>query len=249
MPVTTTRIAMWSGPRNISTALMRAWENRGDCAVWDEPLYGYYLARTGLPHPGADEVIAAWGTDADAIIARCVGDAPDGSAIFYQKHMTLHLLPELDREWLALLRNCFLIREPEAVIASYTAVRADATLDDIGFVQQAELFDRVRETSGETPLVIDSRDFLEAPEAMLRALCARLGIEFTPRMLSWPAGPRASDGVWGRHWYESVWRSTGFAPYREKTCRLSAQHAALADAARPHYERLYAHRLRPSVAK
>ncbi len=247
--MTPLRVAMWSGPRNISTALMRAWENRDDCAVWDEPLYGYYLARTGLPHPGANEIIDAWGTDADAIIARCVGDAPDGSAIFYQKHMTLHLLPELDRAWLARLHNCFLIREPEAVIASYSAVRADVTLDDIGFVQQAELFDTVRELCGETPVVIDSREFLEAPEAMLRALCERLEIAFTPQMLSWPPGARASDGVWGRHWYEAVWRSTGFAPYREKTVRLSARNAAIAEAARPHYERLHAHRLRPPVAK
>ncbi len=248
MPVTTTRIAMWSGPRNISTALMRAWENRPDCAVWDEPLYGYYLARTGLPHPGADEVIAAWGTDADAIIARCVGDAPGGAPIFYQKHMTLHLLPELDRAWLADLHNCFLIREPEAVIASYAAVRADATLDDIGFVQQAEMFDTVRAMSGEVPVVIDSREFLENPEAMLRALCDRLGVGFTPRMLSWPAGARDSDGVWGRYWYDSVWRSTGFAPYRQKNHDLSAENAAIAAAARPYYAALHAHRLRPSAA-
>ena len=95
------RIAMWSGPRNISTAMMRAWENRDDCAVWDEPLYGYYLDATGISHPGAAEVIAAQGTDAEAIIARCIGEIPHGKSIFYQKHMTLHLLPELDRSWLA----------------------------------------------------------------------------------------------------------------------------------------------------
>ncbi len=245
----TLRIAMWSGPRNISTALMRAWENREDCTVWDEPLYGYYLARSGLPHPGADEVIAAWGSDADAIIARCVGDAPDGAPIFYQKHMTLHLLPELDCAWLAQLHNCFLIREPEAVIASYAAVRADATLDDIGFIQQAELFERVAEMTGEAPVVIDSREFLEDPETMLRALCDRLGIEFKAQMLSWPAGSRDSDGVWGKYWYDAVWRSTGFAPYRDKQFELSAKNAAIAASARPYYEALYACRLRPSVAK
>ncbi len=243
----TLRVAMWSGPRNISTALMRAWENREDCAVWDEPLYGYYLARTGLPHPGAADVIAAWGSDADAIIARCVGDAPDGAPIFYQKHMTLHLLPELDRGWLGQLHNCFLIREPEAVIASYAAVRAEPTLDDIGFVQQADLFAEVRELTGAIPVVIDSREFLAQPEAMLRALCDRLGVDFTPRMLSWPPGPRASDGVWGRYWYDSVWRSTGFAPGRAELPTLSAANAAIAAAARPSYEALYAHRLRPAV--
>jgi hypothetical protein len=195
MRVNPLRIAMWSGPRNISTAMMRAWENRDDCVVWDEPLYGYYLDASGVPHPGAAEIIADQGTDANAIIARCIGDVPGGKNIFYQKHMTLHLLPQLDRAWLASLVNCFLIREPEAVIASYAAVRSDATLDDIGFTQQAELFDYVRHLSGETPLVIDSREFLLDPRAMLEVICARLDIEFIPTMLSWRKGARDSDGV------------------------------------------------------
>ncbi len=241
---TTRRIAMWSGPRNISTAMMRAWENRADCAVWDEPLYGYYLAKTGIAHPGADEVIAAWGTDAEAIIARCIGAAPGGEAVFYQKHMTLHLLPELPRDWLASLTNCFLIREPEAVVASYGAVRSDLTLADIGFVQQAELYQQVLEMSPERPVVIDSREFLLDPEGMLRAICTRVGVDFDPCMLSWPPGPRASDGVWARYWYESVWQSTGFAPYRDRVYQLSPEHRRIAAAARPHYDRLYEQRLR-----
>ncbi len=236
---------MWSGPRNISTALMRAWENRDDCVVWDEPLYGYYLDKTGIPHPGAAEVIDAQGTDAQAIIARCIGEIPDGKSIFYQKHMTLHLLPELERGWLESLSNCFLIREPEAVIASYGAVRSDLTLDDIGFVQQANLFDQVRDMSGEIPLVIDSREFLIDPETMLRAICARLGIEFVSQMLSWPAGRRDSDGVWGKYWYDSVWKSTGFAPWHEKNYRLGATDQAIAEQARPYYEKLYRYRLQP----
>ena len=237
------RIAMWSGPRNISTALMRAWENRGDCAVWDEPLYGYYLETTGIDHPGAGEIIAAHGSDSAAIIERCVGEAPGGKPIFYQKHMTLHLLPGLDRGWLGALENCFLIREPEPVIASYTAVRGQATLDDIGFVQQAELFDQVGEMTGTTPPVIDSREFLLDPEGILRLLCARLGVDFDPGMLRWPAGPRDSDGVWGKYWYDSVWNSTGFSPYREKSVDLDAGRREIAAAARPYYERLFGHRL------
>ena len=239
------RIAMWSGPRNISTALMRAWESRSDCAVWDEPLYGYYLARTAIDHPGATEIIAAHGSDPEQIIARCIGDPPGGKRIFYQKHMTLHLLPELDRGWLEALTNCFLIREPEPVIASYTAVRERATLEDIGFVQQAELFEQVREQSGELPPVIDSREFLLDPESMLRALCARLDVAFDPGMLSWPAGPRDSDGVWGKYWNESVWNSTGFAPYRQKRLALDERDREIAERARPYYELLYRHRLRP----
>jgi len=245
MHVNPLRIAMWSGPRNISTALMRAWENRDDCVVWDEPLYGYYLAATGIPHPEAAEVIADQGTDANAIIARCIGDIPGDKKIFYQKHMTLHLLPELDRCWLSSLTNCFLIREPEAVVASYAAVRSEATLEDIGFIQQAELFDHVRHISEEIPLVIDSREFLLDPRGMLEAVCARLKIEFAPAMLNWPKGARDSDGVWARHWYDSVWNSTGFAAYREKDYQLSTKDEKISLQARPYYEELFQYRLQP----
>lgn len=245
MQVDPLRIAMWSGPRNISTALMRAWENRDDCVVWDEPLYGYYLNATGIAHPGAAEVIAEQGTDANAIIARCIGDIPGGKRIFYQKHMTLHLLPELDRSWLSSLLNCFLIREPEAVIASYAAVRSDATLEDIGFVQQAELFDHVKRSSGEIPLVIDSREFLLDPRCMLEAVCDQLKIEFVSAMLNWPKGARDSDGVWAKHWYDSVWNSTGFATYRARDYQLSAKDREISLQASPYYEELYQYRLRP----
>jgi len=245
MRVNPLRIAMWSGPRNISTAMMRAWENREDCVVWDEPLYGYYLDATEIQHPGAAEVIADQGTDASAIIAGCIGDVPGGKNIFYQKHMTLHLLPELDRAWLASLVNCFLIREPEAVIASYAALRSEATLEDIGFIQQAELFDHVRHISGEIPLVIDSREFLLDPRAMLETICAKLDIEFVPAMLNWRKGARDSDGVWAKHWYDSVWSSTGFAAYREKDYQLSAKDQKISLQARPYYEELYRYRLKP----
>lgn len=237
------RIAMWSGPRNISTAMMRAWENRSDCTVWDEPLYGHYLSKTGIPHPGAKEVIAAQGSDWQSIVNRCIGDPPGQKPIFYQKHMTLHLLPEIDRQWLSSITNCFLIREPEPVIASYAAVREDVSLDDIGFVQQAELFEYVTRISGAIPLVIDSKEFLLDPETMLRKICNHLDLEFETNMLNWPTGPRDSDGVWGKYWYESVWNSTGFAPYREKPLNLDLKQQAIADQARPYYHQLYQHRL------
>ena len=243
MPESALRIATWSGPRNISTALMRSFENRPDCEVWDEPLYGYYLNATGIPHPGAAEVIADHGCDSDAIIARCIGPIPNNRPLFYQKHMTLHLLPELDRSWLGKLTNCFLIREPEAVIASYAAVRSEATLADIGFVQQAELFDQVWELTGQQPMVIDSRDFLLDPQAMLQAICASLGIEFHEAMLSWPPGRRESDGVWAPYWYDSVWKSTGFEPYRHRTYELIEKDAKIAQKARPYYEKLHQYRL------
>jgi hypothetical protein len=245
MSNSTLRIAMWSGPRNISTALMRAWENRQDCVVWDEPFYGYYLDATAIDHPGASEIIADQGTDSAAIIKRCIGEIPEGKSIFYQKHMTLHLLPQLDRSWLKDLHNCFLIREPEAVIASYAAVRSELTLEDIGFVQQSELFDAVSRINGETPLVIDSLDFLLDPRAMLEAICAHYDIEFSEEMLHWPAGPRDSDGVWAPYWYDSVWQSTGFALHRERSYELGKHDSEIARQARPHYEKLYQYRLKP----
>ncbi|MFT5502883.1 MAG: hypothetical protein ACI845_002892 [Gammaproteobacteria bacterium] len=239
----TIRIAMWSGPRNISTAMMRAWENRSDCQVWDEPLYGYYLNKTGIEHPGAAEVILDQGTDWRAITKRCAHDTFGGKKISYQKHMTLHLLDEINRDWLQSMTSCFLIRDPESVIASYAAVREQPTLEDIGFVQQAELFDYVSQQSGAIPLVIDSADFLKNPSDMLPLFCEKLGVEFNADMLSWPAGPRDTDGVWAKYWYDSVCQSTGFSKPKHRELNLSQHEREISKLAHPYYEKLYQHRL------
>jgi hypothetical protein len=237
------RIAMWSGPRNISTAMMRAFENRPDTEVWDEPMYGHYLHKTGISHPGAAEIIADQGIDWRDIAIRCQANSPNDAPVFYQKHMTMHLLPDMDCAWLRGLTNCFLIRRPDQVVASYGAVRPDLTLEDIGFIQQAELFDYVRKSTRKIPIIIDSRDFLLNPEAMLSTLCKHLEIPFSPEMLAWPAGQRESDGVWGKYWYDSVWKSTGFSRYIDKSLSLSPTFQGIADAANPYYEILYQHRL------
>jgi hypothetical protein len=238
------RIAMWSGPRNISTAMMRAWENRGDCAVSDEPLYAAYLAATGIDHPGRDEVIAAGETDVERVVTSLLGPAPEDRPIWYQKHMAHHLLPGLDHAWIHSLTNVLLIRDPDEVVASYLKSRATVTPEDIGLPQQSRLFDELADRHGAAPPVIDAADFLQAPEAHLRALCAWLGIDFTERMLAWPAGPRPTDGVWAPHWYAAVWRSTGFEPAQPRDVDLDGHAARVADACRPAYERLYAHRQR-----
>ena len=242
----TVRVAMWSGPRNISTAMMRAWENRGDCAVSDEPLYAHYLAKTGLDHPGAGEVIAAGETDWHRVVDALLGPSPDARPAWYQKHMTHHLLPHIDRGWIAGLRNVLLIRDPREVVASYVRSRAEVTPDDIGLPQQAVLYDELC-AAGEPPPVIDAGDFLRAPEAYLRALCEWLGIGFTGRMLRWPAGPRDSDGIWAPHWYARVRASTGFETPEEHPGApgLSGRPAEVAEACMPHYERL--HRFRMTV--
>ena len=240
----TVRVAMWSGPRNISTAMMRAWEHRGDCAVSDEPLYAHYLAHTGLDHPGRDAVVATGDTDWHRVVDALLGEAPESRPVWYQKHMTHHLLPHIERGWIARLRNVLLIRDPREVVASYVKSRAAVSPEDIGLPQQALLYDALCAT-GDPPPVIDAGDFLRAPEAYLRALCDWLGIAFTERMLRWPPGPRASDGIWAPYWYARVWSSTGFEPPGDPagTPRLDGEPARVAGACMPHYERLHAARL------
>lgn len=240
--MTPLRIAAWSGPRNISTAMMRAWENRPDCAVVDEPLYAHYLQVTQLDHPARDEVIAAGDTDSARVVAGLTrGPVPGGRPVWYQKHMSHHLLPGLDTAWVHGLSNVFLIRDPALVVASYIKSRAQVAPADIGLQQQLQLFDAVAQRLGQAPPVIDAERFLQAPEAQLRTLCTRLGLGFNACMLNWPAGPRASDGVWAPHWYAAVWASTGFEPWRDKRVPLQGEPARVADACRGAYEALLAH--------
>ncbi|MFZ0010023.1 MAG: hypothetical protein WAK94_17445 [Steroidobacteraceae bacterium] len=238
------RLAMWSGPRNISTAMMRAWENRGDCAVVDEPLYAHYLAHTGLAHPGREEIIAAGETDWRKVAAGLTGPVPDGKPIFYQKHMTHHLLPHIGRAWLGELTHVFLIRDPRAVLVSYIRTRREVTAEDLGSVQELEIFQHLTEQTGRTPPVIDAGEFLKSPEAQLRSLCAQLGVGFTPRMLQWPPGPRATDGIWAPHWYERVLKSTGFGPYPAAEPAVPAEYRPVLEAVMPAYEALFVERLR-----
>lgn len=233
--MTGVRLALWSGPRNISTALMRSWENRPDTTVVDEPLYGVYLDRTRLDHPGRDEIIADMGTDWRPVVARLTAPV-DG--VFYQKHMAQHLIPELPRDWIGQLRNILLIREPAEVVASYTRERSTVVAADIGLVTQAELYEQL-----DGPPVIDSADFLRDPEGYLRWMCDFIGVEFTDAMLSWPAGPRDSDGIWAKYWYDAVLRSTGFAPYRPRDVQLEGEALRAAEESRPYYDRLHSVRV------
>jgi hypothetical protein len=237
------KIAMWSGPRNLSTAMMYAFASRGDCAVWDEPFYAAYLDATGISHPMRDEIIAAHEIDPDRIAATCKGPVPQHQQLFYQKHMTQHMIDGFDRRWMRACTNVFLIRHPARVVASYAKKREGPTLDDIGFVQQEQLFDEVVGWSGQTPIVIDSDDIRADPEGILRKLCVALGIDFTLKMLRWPAGGNAADGVWAPHWYAAVHRSTGFEGAEGPLPALGGTYADLATEALPHYQRLAAHKI------
>lgn len=248
-----TRIAMWSGPRNISTAMMRAFENRADTVVWDEPYYAAELAASGRDHPMRDVVIAAGPTAPDAVVARLLGPLEDpakpAACVFYQKHMTHHMLPQFDQSWVTRpdVVNAFLIRAPERVLASYARTWGTISLETIGVPQLHAIFERTADRLGRAPPIIDADDVLAAPEATLRALCSGCSIAFDRNMLAWPAGRRASDGVWAPAWYHSVERSTGFGPAdRSPLPPLSAELRKIAEAARIVYERLRKYRLAPS---
>lgn len=236
------RLAVWSGPRNLSTALMYSFAARGDVAVWDEPFYSAYLTLTGLKHPMRGEIIAAGEPDPARVINRLVGPVPSGRAIFYQKHMCQHMIEGIDRNWLREVTNVFLVRHPARVLASFAAKRENPEFDELGFRQQFELFEMVagREHS---PVVIDSADIRAAPGPMLRALCATLGIDFSDVMLHWPAGGHPDDGVWAPVWYAAVHRSTGFAGVEPPLPELAGAKAGMVARALPYYEALARFRL------
>ncbi len=239
------RIAMWSGPRNLSTALMRAWASRADTAVVDEPLYAAYLAATGLAHPARAAVLASQPTDWQTVAGALVGPVPGGRAVFYQKHMAHHLLPGVGRAWLGALRHAFLVREPAGMLASLARVTPGVTAADTGLPQQVALFDETAERLGHAPPVVDAADVLAGPPDVLAALCTALGVAFDPAMLAWPAGPHPADGVWAPHWYAAVRASTGFAAPGPATAPEDVPDAVrgVLDTCRPLYDHLSAHRL------
>ncbi len=241
---TSLRIAMWSGPRNISTAMMRSWGNRGDTFVCDEPLYAHYLLKTGLDHPGRDEVIAHHETDWRRVTRWLTGPVPEGKAVFYQKHMAHHLLPEVGRDWLADVIHTFLIRDPREMLTSLLKRLPNPTLEDTGMAQQVEIVRFVQDRTGETPPIVDAKDVLDDPRGMLTRLCEAVGVDFSEAMLSWPPGRRETDGIWAKHWYDAVERSTGFAPYKPKGEAVPPRFASLLTECERLYGVLYQQRLR-----
>jgi hypothetical protein len=236
--MTVKRIAMWSGPRNLSTAMMYSFAQRNDCQVIDEPLYAAYLDDTGLQHAMAEEVIAHGETDAQKVID-AICHAEIDQPLQYQKHITKHLLPEYGMDWLADLTNVFLIRHPARVICSYHLKDENPGLSDIGVQEQWQIYERAKQL-GQNPIVIDSADILANPEASLKGLCASLGIKFQAAMLHWPAGPKSYDGIWAPHWYQSVWKSEGFASTPGPLPAVAPELQPLLEQAMPYYDRLRA---------
>lgn len=240
------RIAMWSGPRNLSTAMMRSFGARSDTRCIDEPFYAAYLSLTGLDHPMRAEILAAQPTDPCAIARHLTGGFMP-AAVFYQKHMTHHMVAGIPRAWMASVRNAFLIRHPARVLASYARKMEEVSLEAIGFPQQAELFDFVVGELGQAPIVVDSDDIIADAPRVLAGLCSHLGIPYDVAMLSWAPGPRPEDGAWAPYWYDAVWRSTGFGEAPGPLPVPPSAFTPIFEAALPLYERLAAYKVSPTA--
>jgi len=237
------KIAMWSGPRNIPTALMRSFENREDTFVTDEPFYAHYLQHTNVDHPMRDEVIKSGNPNWDEVSQYLTNTIPDEKSVWYQKHMAQHNLPGVDLKWAEKVFNCFLIRDPKEVILSYTKKYDISSVYQCGFPQQFDLFTQLREKRGVPPIVLDSKDILIDPGSMLKKLCRILDIPFTDKMLKWPKGRRNSDGIWGKHWYNAVEQSTSFQAYQKKCGKIPIEYTAIYEESKEIYLQLYNHRI------
>ncbi len=236
------KIAMWSGPRNLSTAMMYSFAARADCAVVDEPFYAAYLDRTGIDHPMRAETMASQSLDVDSIAAGLIGTNPAQKRHYYQKHMTQHMVQGIPRDWMAGVTNVFLIRHPARVVASFANKYLDVAEADIGFRQQLEIYDHIL-SLGQQPVVIDSNDIRENPEVALKKLCQSIGIEWDASMLSWKKGGHSADGVWAAHWYDAVHNSDGFSSAEGPLPKLKGRLADLVESVLPAYQKLAARKL------
>jgi len=232
------RICLWSGPRNVSTAVMYAFRERADTSVVDEPLYAHYLSAAGVEHPAVQDVIAAQDTDGASVVEKVILGASPTPVRFF-KHMAHHLVG-LDLGFLAQVENVILTRDPEEMLPSLVQQVPNPTLDGTSLPRQVELMERIVDT-GHKPIVIESKRLLTDPESTLRAICDRLGLGFEAGMLSWPTGPKPEDGVWAPHWYHNVHTSTGFDPYQAKTEPFPKHLEPLLERCRPLYARLVEH--------
>jgi hypothetical protein len=240
------RVAMWSGPRNISTAMLRSWGSRPNTIVCDEPLYAHYLKKNeAAAHPGRQETLAHHAADWRKVVASLTGPVPPGTHVFYQKHMAHHLMPEIELDWVEQLTNCFLIRQPRGMLASLLEFLPDPTLADTGLPQQVELYHRLVQLPDQPCPIIDGRDVIENPREMLGQLCDAIGVPFDEAMLSWEPGPRPTDGAWGPFWYAKVYQTTSFGRVGPPVTDLPARLEPLARQCESLYEELAAHKLTP----
>ena len=241
--MTSNIIAMWSGPRNVSTALMRSFENRSDCFVSDEPFYSYFLYKTGLKHPLSDKIIKSGLIDYNKIIKYITGHTPFSKNIWYQKHMAHHILEGVNMDWIKNMANCLLIRHPSDVILSYSKKNEIDNIQQLGYLQQIKIYKMLTKETGVSPIIIDAQDLLKEPRKMLIEICKNLKIKFNDKMLSWPPGGRKTDGIWGKHWYKQVEVSTGFNPYLKTDRTIPLRYQNLNNECMKYYDFLHQNRI------
>lgn len=239
-------ICLWSGPRNVSTALMYSFAERGDTRIVDEPLYGHFLQTTGANHPGRDDIMPAMNCDGSAVMRELLTETDNSSDVLFMKQMAHHLV-NIDDGFLQQTRNIFLIRDPKEMLPSLTIQLPLARLSDTGLKMQWQLFEMLQD-NGQSPAIVDSRELLLDPPGVLRALCDNLEIEYTDKMLTWRAGPREEDGVWAPYWYHAIHKSTGFSSYVAKGDFPDHLRALLAECS-PWYEKLYKRAIRASCGE
>tara|TARA_B000000475_G_scaffold268965_1_gene262261 strand:+ start:5063 stop:5788 length:726 start_codon:yes stop_codon:yes gene_type:complete len=238
------KIAMWSGPRNISTALMRSFENRTDTFVSDEPFYAYFLNKSGENHPARQEILNNQSSDWDTVSSMLIGEIPNQKKVWYQKHMAHHIFKHSDLSWTKRVVNLFLIRDPKEVIVSYQKRFNLVDHMQLGYNQQIQIIKTIADTTGDFPIVINAKDVLMHPEKILKKLCEIVQIDFEENMLSWPDGKRDTDGVWAPFWYSEVEKTTGFQPYVDKNIVLDSKWEDIYDRCMIDYKILKSHSIK-----
>ena len=232
------KVACWSGPRNISTALMRSWSSRNDTFVSDEPFYSYYLKETGLNHPMAEKILKAYPVTKTEIIKDLTSDIPDRKKIWYQKHMAHHIVNIKDLSWLNYFENCILIRHPRDVINSYVKKNKLSSVFDLGYPQQLMILDFLKRERLKFH-VISSDNFLKNPKKGLNEWCDSLKIDFQSDMLSWEKGPHKNDGIWGIHWYDNINNSKKFIHFKKNHSDEYKKYKSIYNEAKKIYKKIY----------
>ena len=232
------RIACWSGPRNISTALMRSWSSRNDSFVSDEPFYAYYLKEQQLKHPMYKEIIKYYPNTYDDVVTSLTSEIPNDKERWYQKHMAHHLIDLNNISWIKNFENCILIRHPKDVINSYIKKNTLNHVDELGYPQQYKIM-RYLDSVGKNFIVIDSNILLNNPEKILSQWCSSMNLEFDISMLRWEKGNHPQDGIWWKHWYDNVITTTHFQKFSSNKYELNKKYKSIYDEALDYYNKLY----------
>ena len=227
-------VACWSGPRNISTALMRSWSSRSDTFVTDEPFYAYYLSETKLKHPMHTEIINKYSTDYVKIVNYLNSKTPDGKKIWYQKHMAHHILNLNDIEWITNFENCILLRHPKEVISSYSNKNKLNSFEELGYRQQYEII-KLLKKKNKSFIIIDSSELLQNPAKVLGAWCKKINIKYEQSMLNWKKGNHINDGIWWKSWYDNVIKTTGFQKYKKKDINIESEYDSIYNESMKYY--------------